>query len=124
MAKAFFLTSGPPMPIVGARRIRDAQVLYLLSKRMPVEVICVSDQTNTPSIQAAVTERFGPNVSVSCHPLDPPNPLVRMLDLLRPDFAQGYSKSIEATLRSKAQPGDIVWLSRLRMGKYTNLARR
>lgn len=112
------------MPIVGARRIRDAQVIFLLSKRMPVEVLCVSAQTNTPSIQHSITEYFGPNVSVSCHGLDTPNPLIRVLDLVRPHFAQGYSKSIEATLRSKAQPGDIIWLSRLRMAKYIGLAKK
>lgn len=112
------------MPIVGARRIRDAQIIFLLSKRMPVEVLCVSAQTNTPSIQHAITENFGSTVSVSCHALDKPNPFIRALDLVRPSFAQGYSTSIEATLRSKAQPGDIIWLSRLRMAKYISLAKK
>lgn len=112
------------MPIVGARRIRDAQVLSLLSKRMPVEVLCISEQNDTPTIQQAVQDRFGKNISVSCHPLDPPNVFVRALDLVRPDFAQGYSSSIESMLRAMAKPGDIVWLSRLRMAKYIGLARK
>lgn len=112
------------MPIVGARRIRDAQVLSLLSKRMPVEVLCISEQNDTPTIQQAVQNRFGKNISVSCHPLDPPNVLVRALDLIRPHFAQGYSSSIESMLRAMAKPGDIVWLSRLRMAKYIGLARK
>lgn len=112
------------MPIVGARRIRDAQVLSLLSKRMPVEVLCVSEQNETPTIQQAARDRFGENISVSCHPLDPPNLFVRALDLVRPHFAQGYSKSIESMLRATAKPGDIIWLSRLRMAKYVGLARK
>jgi glycosyltransferase involved in cell wall biosynthesis len=124
MRKAFFLTSGRPVPIVGARRIRDAQVISLLAKRMPVEVLCVSEQNETPSIQASVEKQFGANVTVSCHPLDRGNPIAASLDLVRPHFAKGYSHSIEATLKSRAQPGDIVWLSRLRMGKYLSLARR
>lgn len=124
MRKAFFLTSGRPVPIVGARRIRDAQVITLLAKRIPVEVLCVSEQTETPSIQASVEATFGENVSVSCHPLDRSNPFISVLDWVRPHFAQGYSSSIEATLRSKAKPGDLVWLSRLRMGKYLPLARK
>lgn len=124
MRKAFFLTSGPPVPVVGARRIRDAQVLSLLSKRMPVEVLCVSEQNETPTIQQSARDRFGENISVSCHPLDPPNFFVRALDLVRPHFAQGYSKSIESMLRATAKPGDIIWLSRLRMAKYVGLARK
>lgn len=123
MRKAFFLTSGPPMPIVGARRIRDAQVLSLLSKRMPVEVLCVSEQCHMPSLLKRARDRFGENVSVSCHPLDPPNLFIRALDLVRPHFAQGYSKSIESMLRANAKPGDIIWLSRLRMAKYIGLVR-
>lgn len=124
MRKAFFLTSGRPVPIVGARRIRDAQIVSLLSKRLPVEVLCVSEQNDTPSIQASVEAQFGERVSVSCHPLDRANLFLAPLDFVRPHFAQGYSHSIEATLKSKAQPGDIVWLSRLRMGKYLALARK
>ena len=124
MRKAFFLTSGRPVPVVGARRIRDAQIISLLAKRLPVEVLCISEQNDTPSIQAAVEAQFGPNVSVSCHPLDRGNPIAAGLDLVRPHFAKGYSHSIESTLKSKAQPGDIVWLSRLRMGKYMRLARK
>jgi polysaccharide biosynthesis protein PslH len=124
MRKAFFLTSGRPVPIVGARRIRDAQVIALLAKRLPVEVLCISEENDTPSIQASVEVEFGPNVAVSCHPADPINPLTATLNVVRPHFAQGYSGSIESTLRSKAQPGDIVWLSRLRMGKYIGLARK
>lgn len=124
MRKAFFLTSGPPVPIVGARRIRDAQILSLLSKQMPVEVLCISSETDRPSIQGAIEKRFGPRVTVSCHPLDEPNFLIRSLDVIRPHFAQGYSKSIESALRSHAQPGDVVWLSRLRMAKYISLARK
>jgi glycosyltransferase involved in cell wall biosynthesis len=124
MRKAFFLTSGRPVPIVGARRIRDAQVITLLSQRLPVEVLCVSEQNDTPSVQAAVETAFGKNVSVSCHPLDRGNPFLASFDLVRPHFAKGYSHSIESTLRSKAQPGDLVWLSRLRMGKYMGLARK
>jgi glycosyltransferase involved in cell wall biosynthesis len=124
MRKAFFLTSGPPVPIVGARRIRDAQIVSLLAKRMPVEVHCISDRTDMPSIQAAVEKRFGSKVSVFCHPLDSPNLFIRSLDIVRPHFAQGYSKSIESALRSRANPGDVVWLSRLRMAKYVALARK
>lgn len=124
MRKAFFLTSGRPVPIVGARRIRDAQIITLLSKRLPVEVLCVSDQTDTPAVQAAAEAAFGANVSVSCHPLDRSNLFTFPLDVIRPHFAQGYSHSIESTLRSRAKPGDLVWLSRLRMGKYMGLARK
>jgi glycosyltransferase involved in cell wall biosynthesis len=124
MRKAFFLTSGRPVPIVGARRIRDAQIITLLAKRIPVEVLCVSEQNDTPAIQASVDAAFGPNVSVSCHPLDHGNPVIAALDYIRPHFAKGYSHSIESTLRSKAKPGDIIWLSRLRMGKYMSLARK
>ncbi len=112
------------MPIVGARRIRDAQVLSLLSKRMPVEVLYISEQNETPTVQQAVLERFGTNISVSAHPLDSPNLATRALDLVRPHFAQGYSKSIESMLRAMAKPGDIVWLSRLRMAKYIGVARK
>lgn len=124
MRKAFFLTSGRPVPVVGARRIRDAQIITLLAKRLPVEVLCVSEQTDTPSVQTSVEAQFGERVTVSCHPLDGWNPISMGLNLVRPHFAKGYSKSIESTLRSKAKPGDIVWLSRLRMGKYIGLARK
>lgn len=124
MRKAFFLTSGRPVPIVGARRIRDAQIVSALAKRLPVEVLCVSEQTDTPSIQASVESHFGGNVAVSCHPLDRASIFTAPFDLVRPHFAQGYSQSIESYLRSRAQPGDIVWLSRLRMGKYLSLARK
>jgi glycosyltransferase involved in cell wall biosynthesis len=124
MRKAFFLTSGPPVPIVGARRIRDAQIISLLAKRMPVEVHCIARRTEMPSIQASAEKQFGSPVSVFCHPLDEPNILIRSLDLVRPHFAQGYSKSIESALLSRANPGDFVWLSRLRMAKYVALARK
>lgn len=123
MRKAFFLTSGPPVPVVGARRIRDAQILSLLAKRMPVELLCVSDRVDKPSIQAAMQATFGERVNVSCHPLDDQSLVARGLDVVRPHYAQGYSKSIESRLRTAAQPGDIVWLSRLRMAKYVDLAR-
>jgi glycosyltransferase involved in cell wall biosynthesis len=124
MRKAFFLTSGRPVPIVGARRIRDAQIISLLAKHLPVEVLCVSAENDTPSILAAVEAEFGPKVTVSCHPLDRTNRMFAPLDFVRPHFAQGYSHSIDAMLRSKAQPGDLIWLSRLRMGRYLALARK
>lgn len=123
MRKAFFLTSGPPVPVVGARRIRDAQILSLLAKRMPVELLCVSERVDKPSIQAAMQNAFGERVNVSCHPHDDQGLISRGLDMVRPHYAQGYSKSIESRLRTAAQPGDIVWLSRLRMAKYVDLAR-
>lgn len=123
MRKAYFLTSGPPVPVVGARRIRDAQILSLLAKRMPVELLCVSERIDKPSIQAAMQNAFGERVNVSCHPLDDQGLIARGLDVVRPHYAQGYSKSIESRLRTAAQPGDIVWLSRLRMAKYVELAR-
>ncbi len=123
MRKAFFLTSGPPVPVVGARRIRDAQILSLLAKRMPVELLCVSERVDKPSIQASMQSAFGERVNVSCHPLDDQGLIARGLDAVRPHYAQGYSKSIESRLRTAAQPGDIVWLSRLRMAKYVDLAR-
>ncbi len=123
MRKAFFLTSGPPVPIVGARRIRDSQIISLLAQRMPVELLCVSKRNDVPSMQANIHAVFGENVNLSCHVVDERNLLSRGMDLVRPHFAQGRSRGIESCLRSMAQPGDVVWLSRLRMAKYVTLAR-
>lgn len=122
--KAFFLTSGPPVPVVGARRVRDAQILNLLAKRMHVEVLCVADQNQVPGIQAQTERELCEQLQVSCHALDQPNVFTRTLDLVRPEFAQGYSASIEHYLRSRAQPGDLVWISRLRMAKYISIAKK
>lgn len=124
MRNAFFLTSGPPIPIAGARRIRDAQIISALSKKMHVEVLCVAETEQLPTIQAKCFKLFGDAVRVSCHPLDRKGLFTKALNLVRPDFAQGYSESIENYLNSRTQPGDLVWISRLRMAKYIGVARK
>jgi glycosyltransferase involved in cell wall biosynthesis len=122
--KAFFLTSGPPVPVVGARRVRDAQILSLLSKHMPIEVLCIAEQDQVPGIQAQSEKELCAGLQVSCHRLDPPSIFTKAVDIIRPEFAQGYSESLENYLRSRAQPGDLVWISRLRMAKYIAVAKK
>jgi len=124
MNKAFFLTSGPPVPVVGARRIRDAQIITALAKIMPVEVLCIAESSDLPPIQEQANAFFGPNVQVSCHSWNPPGLASKAINIIRPDFAQNYSDSIEHYLKSRAQPGDLLWLSRLRMAKYLGLGHK
>jgi len=126
MAQAFFLTSGPPVPVVGARRVRDAEIISLLARKMPVRVLANFQgamEKSNPVFKKDCTDYFGSAVQTSLHRNDPDPFHIQLLDLVRPHFAQGYSVEMDRILRTEVKPGDLVWLSRLRMAKYMKIAK-
>lgn len=120
--KAFFLTSGSPTPIHGARRIRDAQIITLLAKYAAVEIICITDPKNETQIKTQCAQIFGDRVQVFCYPKNSSNKVSDAIEWFKPHFAQGYCDQIENHLATHAKKGDLVWISRLRMAVYLKQA--
>ena len=122
--KVFFLTSGLPVPIQGARRLRDAQIISLLLKHTPqVELICVADPKKQIDAQKSCDELFAGKVKLHCYPKKQISKVSNAMDWFKPHFAQGYCDQIETHLKQNAKKGDLVWISRLRMAVYLKTAK-
>ena len=118
--KIFFLSSGPILPLVGGRRLREYQILKELAKIAPVRALCLTKGKNEDDIPAdhpRVLEGNAHSITFSFHPLDEKG-LLSLFSLFGPHFAKGFSSSLLRTLRAELSDDDLIWASRLRMAKY------
>ncbi|MBC7692685.1 MAG: glycosyltransferase [Methylotenera sp.] len=124
MDKVVFLTSGPPFPLVGARKIRDAQLIHLLSQRMEVEVICQLEDELQQSVLERSVEALPPNVKLTLIKPDRRPLWKKTIETLKPYHVQKHSSSLAKALKNRAEKGKLLWVSRLKMGQYIPLARK
>jgi glycosyltransferase involved in cell wall biosynthesis len=117
--KLIFLTVESPFPPSGGAHIRDAHLINIFRETMEVEVVCFATETSTETAEAPLPK--GVRVTrIIYHP----GPLwKRALSPLRPDVQAGYCRAMEQALRQRAEPGKLLWISRLGMGKYLELGK-
>ena len=117
----FFLSSGPILPLVGGRRLREYQMLKELARLAPVRVLCTLGKSEKQG--AAGFEHptelhdFEHPVRFTFHALDRPG-IFSFLHAFGPHFARGFSTDLDVVLKGEVRRGDVVWASRLRMAKY------
>jgi glycosyltransferase involved in cell wall biosynthesis len=114
--KAVWLTSECPYPVNSGGKLRETSIIRLLMERMEVEVLCfpspVADPSGAPQ-DLKITEierRRAPFWKRAVYPL-------------RPYVVNGYSQTVEGALRERAEPGKLLWISRLGMAQYLPVAR-
>src|SRR5262245_18172476 len=96
---ALFLSNASLPPSDCSGHQRDELLHQLLSKRMETEWLRADDCAGEPLWR-------------------------RALGALRPEALRGYSSDVARRLREKAQPGRLLWISRLEMAQYVPLARK
>ncbi|MCM2322541.1 MAG: glycosyltransferase family 4 protein [Oligoflexia bacterium] len=115
MQKLVFLTSESPFPPSGGGKLRDLNLLRVLSEDAEVELLCFagSRPSAPPSLPVRVTElgrRKAPLWQRSIYPL-------------RPYIVNGYSDAMEQALAERAAPDRVLWISRLAMAQYLPAAK-
>ncbi|MCM2280116.1 MAG: glycosyltransferase family 4 protein [Oligoflexia bacterium] len=115
MPKLIFLTSESPFPPSGGGKIRDLNLLKVLSERAEVEVLCfrgarAPDPPPEGLKLTALPRRKAPLWKRSIYPL-------------RPYIVNGYSPEMERALSERAAPGRVLWISRLAMAQYLPAAK-
>lgn len=115
--KILFLTSECPYPVQGGEKLRDSQMISLLSEQGSVEVLCFGDPGSMPPQEAPAGVRF------QFVPRGRASPFRRIIDAIRPDFVQGYSGGMERAIRDRAKSNALLWVSRACMAQYIPAAR-
>jgi glycosyltransferase involved in cell wall biosynthesis len=126
--KLVFLTKESPFPPAGGAHIRDAHLINIFRETMEVEVLCFSAETDDgfpaePSMKAGdlslptgvhvtrITRKRGPIWK-------------RALSTFKPEVQGGYCEAMAQAIRARAEPGKLLWVSRLGMGQYLELAKK
>ena len=123
MEKIVFLTTGSPYPLLGARKIRDAQMIHLLSQISDVEIVFCSDSPQALQFENESFDYLPENVTLTSLRPTPSTLFKQTMDRIKPTVTQGYDQSIAHALKARAKKGKILWISRLRMAQYVPLAR-
>jgi glycosyltransferase involved in cell wall biosynthesis len=120
--KLVFLTMESPFPPSGGAHIRDAHLIRIFSETMEVEILCFGSSTSEGDGRRE--ESLPPGVKVT-HVRRKPEPIwQRAVSSLRPEVQTGYCERMETALRERAEPGKLLWVSRLGMGKYLEVAKK
>src|SRR5689334_44998 len=121
MTKSVFLTHENPFPPRGSDKFRDFHVLKLLCERMDqVELLYLSGAPAQAEERPARGSELPPNLLVS--QIDKREPGL-FTKLLRPRTLNPYADSVERELENRAEPGKLLWISRLLMASCVPLAR-
>ncbi len=118
--KAIFLTSELPFPATGGGKIRDAQLVKLLLEHVEVEVLCFGDP-EAPLPAGPEASRRGLRMARIRRDRAPV--WRRAFSPLRPYVINGWSRNMARALAERAEPGSLLWVSRLAMGQYIPLAK-
>ncbi|MGK5084223.1 glycosyltransferase family 4 protein [Bdellovibrionota bacterium FG-1] len=116
--KLLFLTKENPFPPAGGAHLRDSQLIQLLQETMDVEVLCYA-----PESENSVPAAFPPGVKITRIQRTTRQRWKKAFETLRPDLQNNYSQAIEQALRERAEPGKLLWISRLIMAKYLEVAK-
>ena len=125
--KIIFLTQENPFPPSGGAHLRDAQLIGLLRETMEVEILCFG-----PLPKAGVTAESAlrngdhavpPGVKLTRILRQESSIWMRAISPLRPEVRSDYSAEMERAIRERAGQGNLIWISRLGMGKYLGLAK-
>jgi polysaccharide biosynthesis protein PslH len=117
--KIFFLSSGPILPLVGGRRLREFQMLRELAEIAPVRVLCLTKSSAKSELaHPSELKDYRYPITFSFHPLDRKGVFGRFFTSFSPHFAKGFSQDLLNTLSSELKDGDLIWASRLRMARY------
>ena len=120
MTKALFLTQENPFPPRGSDKFRDFHVLRLLCEQMDsVEVLCFAEGSGPNQLKNA-SEEIPANLTISEMEKHTPGFLHR---LFQPRALNPYSDCIEDALEKRAEPGKLLWISRLLMASCVPWAR-
>ena len=123
MEKILFLTSGSPYPLLGARKIRDAQMIHLLSQISEVEILFCGEDAQALQFENEHFDYLPENVTMTSLRPTPQSFFNQTMDRIKPAVTQGYEQSVAAALKARAVKGKVLWISRLRMAQYIPLAR-
>ncbi len=118
-----FLTTECPYPPTAGSHIRDAHLIDVFRETMDVEVVCQELRTDPLSNRRSTNIEVPARVTITRIQNDPSPLWKRAIDGFRLDVQGGYSDSVEAVLRAKAQNGKLLWISRLSMAKYLDAAK-
>lgn len=118
LKKVIFLTTESPYPPDRKGKYREIQLIEILSEQMEVELLCFAK--NTESSPSSLSPP--PKLRISRVTRDPEPTWKKTLSLLRPFMMKGYSKSMAEALKKKAEPGKLLWVSRLSMAPYIPIA--
>jgi len=123
MSKALFLTQENPFPPRGSDKFRDFHVLRLLCEKVDeVELLFLTDE-QTPSENETIEINgfeHPKKLTISRIHKESPN-FIRKL--LRPRTLNVYAEPVERALQERAEPGKLLWISRLLMASCVPLAR-
>ena len=120
MSKALFLTQENPFPPRGSDKFRDFHVLKLL---------CEKDRRSGAALPHSRTNPSGLRTAARASqesrrsPRSTRKPELSAKNLLRPRALNIYAESVERELQKRAEPGKLLWISRLLMASCVPLAR-
>ena len=122
-----FLTRENPFPPAGGAHIRDASLIQILKDSFDIEILCQipldsRGKLDTLAVQIG-DESTPPGIRVHRVHRDPPPLWERVVSPLRPFVKNNHSHRIEQALKERAHPGKVLWISRLEMAKYAELAK-
>jgi glycosyltransferase involved in cell wall biosynthesis len=121
--KTVFLTEDIPFPISGSARFRKSQLIGLLAEKTDVEVLCFDSRRLTRGSLGIPDD-----VALTAIERDH-EPLWRrafdsILHPLRPSQFEGLSESMIDSLRARAEPGKILWISGAGVSPYVPVGRK
>lgn len=120
--KAIFLTNEFPFPPTGGGKMRDLHILKLLLEKIEIEVLSFSGGNG------GMPDILGLNGGMPLRHTGIERERApvwkRLFYPLRPYIINGYSQRMESALRSRAEPGRLLWISRLVMAQYIPIARK
>lgn len=121
MSKALFLTHENPFPPRGSDKLRDFHVLRLLCERIEeVELLCVRQSASSESEDPALYTIPG-NLKITVIEPEVSGLFHRFLKRVKSD--DDYEEAVESALEERAEPGRVLWVSRLSMANCVPMAR-